>query len=100
MIESKFDGTLLELVAWQVLGVIITFCTFGLCYPWAVCMIYKWEVKHTLINGRRLVFDGTAVGLWGSWIKWVLLTIITFGIYSFWLRIKLLQWKTKHTHFA
>ncbi len=62
-------------------------------------MIYRWETKHTVINGKRLHFDGTASQLFGNWILWVLLTIITIGIYSFWLRIELKKWKTKHTFF-
>ena len=62
-------------------------------------MIYDWETKHTVINGKRLKFDGTALQLFGNWIKWLLLTIVTLGIYSFWLGIKLKQWKTKHISF-
>ena len=98
--KSYFDGGLLQLIGWQILGGLVTFITFGICYPWAICMIYRWEAKHTVINGRRLKFTGTALQLFGNWIKWLLLTIITFGIYSFWLNIKLIQWKTKHTVFA
>ena len=98
--KSYFDGGLLQLIGWQILGSLITVLTFGICYPWAICMIYRWEAKHTVINGRRLKFNGTAMQLFGNWIKWLLLTIITFGIYSFWLNIKLIQWKTKHTEFA
>jgi len=63
-------------------------------------MIYNWEIKHTVIEGRRLEFDGTTVQLFGNWIKWLLLTIVTFGIYGFWVSIKLRQWKTMHTHFV
>lgn len=63
-------------------------------------MVYNWEIKHTVVDGKRLRFDGTATGLFGNWIKWLLLTIITLGIYSFWLDIALKKWKTKHTHFA
>lgn len=63
-------------------------------------MIYNWEIKHTVIEGRRLEFDGTAVQLFGNWIKWLLLTIVTFGIYGFWVNIKLRQWKTMNTHFV
>ena len=98
--KSYFDGGLLQLIGWQILGGLITALTLGICYPWAICMIYRWEAKHTVINGRRLKFDGTAMQLFGNWIKWILLTIITLGIYGFWLNIKLIQWKTKHTVFA
>jgi uncharacterized membrane protein YjgN (DUF898 family) len=63
-------------------------------------MIYNWEVKHTVINGKRLQFNGSAVQLFGTWVKWLFLTIITVGIYLFWIPIKLKAWKTKHTYFV
>ena len=98
--ESYFDGGLLQLIGWKLLGGLITLITLGIWYPWAVCMIYRWETKHTVVDGKRLVFDGTAWQLFGSWIKWFLLTIITLGIYGFWIGIKTKKWITKHTHFA
>lgn len=98
--ESYFDGGLLQLIGWRILGGIITICTLGICYPWAITMVYNWEVKHTVVNGKRLRFDGSAIGLFGNWIKWLLLCIITLGIYSFWLEIALKKWKVKNTHFA
>lgn len=100
MEQSYFDGGLLQLIGWKILGALITICTLGICYPWAFCMVYSWEAKHTVINGKRLCFNGTAVGLFGNWIKWLLLTLITCGIYSFWLVIALKKWKIKHTEFA
>ena len=100
MNESYFDGGLLQLIGWHILGALVTLCTLGICFPWSLTMIYSWEAKHTVINGHRLYFDGTALQLFGNWIKWFLLTIITLGIYSFWINIKLKQWKTLHTHFA
>lgn len=98
--NSYFDGGLLQLIGWHILGALITVCTLGICYPWACCMIYSWETKHTVIEGRRLRFDGTAMQLFGSWIKWLLLCFITLGIYSFWVGIALKKWKVKHTFFA
>lgn len=97
---SYFDGGLFQLIGWQILGFIVTVVSLGILFPWAFCMIYRWEAKHTVINGQRLTFDGTAAQLFGNWIKWLFLTFITLGIYGFWLNIKLRQWKTKHTHFA
>lgn len=97
---SAFDGGLLQLIGWQFLGGLVTFFTLGICYPWAVCMIYEWETKHTVINGHRLTFDGKAIQLFGNWIKWALLTLITLGIYGFWVGISIRKWKVKHTHFA
>ncbi|WP_155833304.1 DUF898 family protein [Butyrivibrio sp. WCD3002] len=63
-------------------------------------MVYNWEIKHTVINGRRLQFSGSAIGLFGNWIKWLILSIITLGIYGFWVGIKLIKWKVSHTDFV
>ena len=99
MNKSYFDGGLLQLIGWKLLGIIVTILTLGICYPWAFTMVYNWEVKHTIIDGKRLKFDGSAIGLFGLWIKLLLLIIITLGIYSFWVSISLKKWKTKHTYF-
>jgi uncharacterized membrane protein YjgN (DUF898 family) len=98
--NSYFDGGLFQYIGWSILGVIVTVCTLGICFPWAYTMIYNWEVKHTVINGKRLQFNGSAVQLFGTWVKWLFLTIITVGIYLFWIPIKLKAWKTKHIYFV
>ncbi len=97
--KSYFDGGLLQLIGWKILGFLLTLITLGIAFPWAKCMVESWETKHTVIEGRRLRFDGTGGQLFGNYIKWVLLTIITIGIYSFWLAIKMKKWVVKHTHF-
>lgn len=83
--ESYFDGGLLQLIGWTILGWLVTVLTLGICFPWSYTMLFRWEAHHAVINGRRLVFDGTAVQLFGMWIKWLLLIIVTIGIYSFWV---------------
>lgn len=98
--ESYFDGGLAQLIGWRILGFLVTTLTFGICYPWALCVVYGWQVNHTVIEGRRLQFHGRALSLFGHWIKWLLLSIITFGIYLFWVQISLEKWKVKNTHFA
>ena len=100
MEKSYFDGGLLQLIGYKILGSIVTVCTLGICLPWAYTMVYGWEAKHTVINGRRLQFSGSAIGLFGNWIKWLILSIITLGIYGFWVGIKLIKWKVSHTDFV
>ena len=98
--KSYFDGGLLQLVGWRLLGLLITLLTFGIAYPWALCMVYGWKINHTVIEGRRLKFVGKGSGLFGSWIKWLFLLLFTCGIYGFWLNIALEKWKVKNTVFA
>lgn len=97
---SYFDGGLTSYIGWTLLGMFVTVITFGICLPWAYCMLYRWEAEHTIIDGKRLKFDGNAFQLFGTWIKWLFLIVITFGIYSLWVGIKLKQWRVKHTYFA
>ena len=98
--ESRFTGGLLGLIGIGILQWLITFFTFGIAVPWAICLKESWVAGHTIVDGRRLRFDGTGGQLFGNYIKWFFLTIITFGIYGFWLSIKMKQWVVKHTHFA
>ncbi|MDO4799439.1 MAG: DUF898 family protein [Bacillota bacterium] len=98
--DSYFDGGLLELIGIAVLGWFVTVFTFGICFPWALCMLYRWKINHTVIEGRRLRFIGSATGLFVEWIKWFLLCIVTLGIYGFWVGIALEKWKVKNTEFA
>jgi len=98
--ESRFDGGLLQYIGWSILGFLVTVVTLGICFPWAICMMYGWQTNHTIIEGRRLKFNGKAIGLFGTWIKCLLLTIVTIGIYGFWVPITLEKWKVKNTSFA
>ena len=98
--ESKFTGRLIGLIGISILQWIISVFTLGIGVPWAVCLKEGWVVKHTIIDGKKLMFDGKGIQLFGNYIKWFLLTIITVGIYSLWLGIKMKKWVVKHTHFV
>ncbi|QBO35215.1 DUF898 family protein [Periweissella cryptocerci] len=98
--NSFFDGGVVSLIGWYILGFFVTALTLGICYPWSITMVYGWKINHTVIDGHRMHFSGSAVGLFGNWIKWLLLSIITIGIYLFWVQIKLEDWKAKNTTFS
>ena len=97
--ESQFDGTVLSMIGYQFCAVLFTVLTLSLAYPWVLCMLKRWETRHTIIDGRRLCFDGTGGQLIGKWILWVILSIVTFGIFLLWLPICVRRWAAKHTHF-
>lgn len=50
--KSYFDGGLLSYIGWIILGSLITSCTFGICYPWALCMIYGWKIIILLLKAE------------------------------------------------
>lgn len=79
---------------------LIVVLTIGIGLPWAICIMKRWETKHTVIDGKRLRFDGTVVGLIGKWIWWLLLIYLTAGIFALFVSGKLKKWVVKHTHFA
>lgn len=118
--NSYFDGKLHQIIGWTLLcllvvliiagittqllgttptGIFITFLSLLLVFPWAHILIYRWEIEHTVIEGKRLKFTGNPMDLFMHWLIWAGLCIITLGIYGFWLNIKLKQWKVKNTTF-
>ena len=97
--DSYFDGGVLELIGWRILAGLITCVTLGIASPWAHCMLYSWEIKHTVYNGKRLKFVGTGGDLFVNMFKWLFFTIITLGIYSLFIPIKKTKWIASNTHF-
>lgn len=129
MEESYFDGSILQLIGYSILAGLLTVVTLGIAYPWALCMLQRWETKHTVIGSKRLLFDGKGLQLLGLWI---VLALIPFGVliialvlmrtalainagavsalivlclmiialcYGFFVWIKVKKWVVKHTHF-
>lgn len=96
---SYFDGNSFQRFLWRTLGFLITICTAFIGLPWAMCLTYRWETKHTVIDGRRLEFDGKGIELFGRYLLWLLLTILTVFIFLVFLLVNIKKWKMMHTHF-
>lgn len=97
---SYFDGNTWQLIGYRILSALVNTITLGIAYPWMLCMVQRWEAKHTVIHGRRLKFNGHGHQLIGKYLLWVFLTVITFGIYSIWLGLGMKKWVVKHTVYA
>ncbi len=102
MLKSKnfsFDGSVSTFLGTAILAFLITVISFGIAFPWAVCLKQQWIAKHTLIAGKRCKFIGNGIGLFGLWIKWFLLLLVTLGIYGLWIIPELQKWIVEHTEF-
>jgi len=94
-----FDGGAADFLGTGILAYLLTAFTLGIGFPWAICLIQRWQKYHTMIGDRRLKFVGTGGELFGKWIIWALLTVVTFGIYSLWVTPALQRWMTEKTEF-
>ena len=97
--DSYFDGGILELIGWNILAILITVFSLGLANSWAKCMLYTWQLKHTVYNGKRLKFEGTGGDLFVNRFKWLFFTIITLGIYALFIPVKKAKWVISNIHF-
>ena len=97
--DSYFDGSLIELIGWRVLAFLITIITLGFGAPWAQCMLYSYQIKHTVYNGKRLKFEGTGGDLFVNMFKWVVFSILTLGIYILFIPVKKTKWVISNIHF-
>ena len=98
--NSFFDGNTAQRIGWRLLASLLTVITLGIAYPWAMCMMERWEIRHTVINGRRLKFTGHGGQLFGRYILWAFLSVITLGIYSIWFGLGMKKWVVMHTVYA
>lgn len=67
MKNSFFDGGFFELILRDFLCLLLIIFTLGFGYPWAHCIMLRWEAKHTVIGGKRLKFTGNGWELFGLW---------------------------------
>lgn len=95
-----FDGGAGTFVGTAILAFLVTVCTLGICYPFGLVLMERWQAKHSYIDGQQLVFTGSAWGLFGNWIKWFFLMVITLGVYSFWVVPRITRWRWEHRDFA
>lgn len=98
--DSYFDGNTLQLIGYRILSALVCTVTLSIAYPWMFCMMRGWEVKHTVIHGRRLKFTGKGHQLIGKYLLWLFLTVITLGIYGIWFGLGMKKWLVKHTVYA
>ena len=88
------------LIAIYALIGVFAFFMLWLGSAWATVVFLRWQYRHTVIDGYRLVFTGKAVALWGKLLKWLFLIVITLTIYGLWVWIKMQKWVMQNVHIA
>ena len=96
--ESRFNGKLIQLIGWMLLIALLEIVTIGLITPVAMCWIYKWYIKHSIIDGKRLEFVGRCGAFFGKCLLWLLLSIITLTIFAWFVPMKIARWFVSNTH--
>lgn len=97
--ESRFIGGVFEYYFLTIGIGILKIITLGILSFWAHCVLNRYLVNHTVIDGVKLRFDGTAMQYFGKRVLWLFLTVVTLGIYSLWLFLRSKKWTIKHTVF-
>lgn len=95
--DSYFTGTVGGYFGINLLTWFIKIASFGLLLPLAQIIKLRWELKHCVINRKRIIFRGSAVNFILKKIGWMLLSGITFGIYGLWVPIKTIRWEVSNT---
>ena len=98
--ESFFDGKALPRIGVRLAALLLFIITLGFGTMWAICNVYKWDIKHTVVQGHRLKFVGKPRKLFGRYLLWLLLIPLTLGIILIYAQIFVRRWLVKNTEFA
>ena len=98
--ESFFDGKAIHRVGLYILNGLLITITLGFGFVWAFCNVYRWECRHSVIQGHRLKFVGKGGKLFGRYLLWLLLIPLTLGIILIYVQIFLRRWGIRNTEFA
>lgn len=96
--ESTFDGSTIIEFFIKIGITILTILSLGLAFWFLACAYERWNKKHTVYDGKRLIFEGDAKSLFLNHLLWILLTILTLGIYAFVVGKKAQQFIARNTH--
>jgi uncharacterized membrane protein YjgN (DUF898 family) len=83
-IRFSFRGRVRDFVWLFVSGVLLSFLTFGVYYPFFVTRRQAFLVSHSWFGSARFAFDGNGRHLLGPFLGSVLLLPFTLGLSWFW----------------
>lgn len=90
--ESYYDGKIIPLFLYKLLGSIAGIFTLGLAKSFFVCEREKYICEHTVIDGTNVTFNGSGMALLKKQVLWIALTVATCGVYAIWRDVQFMQW--------
>ncbi len=94
-----FDGDVTGFLATRIAALLITLLTLGFGFPYALVLVKRWDARHTLLGGQRLVFTGRADDLLPQWMRWWPLVVLTVGVYGFAVFPRVIRWVWDNTDY-
>jgi Bacterial protein of unknown function (DUF898) len=90
-----FDGDGGTLFGTYLLGMILTYCTFGIYGAWLANDIFAFYWDNTKLDGRGFSFKKDPGGFLGTYILTVILCMCTLYIYLPWGICNLFKWEAE-----
>lgn len=97
--NGNWNGSIISLFFYGVLKYLLTIISLGILNTFFSISCYKYDIEHTIIDGKELTFDGKAKDVFKIRIKRLVFGVLTIGIYLLFNRFKFKRWLCEHTHF-
>lgn len=91
-----FEGDGGTLFGKWLLGLILTYCTFGIYTPWFANEIMAFEWENTKLDGQPFQFRKDPGGFFGIFLLNMILIPCTFYIYTPWAICAFMKWEAEH----
>lgn len=97
--RMAFDGDVTGYLATRLAAALITVLTLGFGFPYALVLVQRWNARHLVLGGSRVVFGGRASDLLRDWVVWWPCVLLTLGFYAFAVFPRVIRWVWDHTDY-
>jgi uncharacterized membrane protein YjgN (DUF898 family) len=97
--RMAFDGDVTGYLGTRLAALLLTGLTVGFGFPYALVLVQRWNARHLVLGGSRMVFAGRPRDLLREWVVWWPCVLLTLGIYAFAVFPRVISWVWEHTDY-
>jgi uncharacterized membrane protein YjgN (DUF898 family) len=94
-----FDGDVTGYLATRLAAWLVTLLTLGFGFPYGLVLVQRWNARHLVLGGSRVVFTGRARDLLREWVVWWPCVVLTLGFYAFAVLPRVIRWVWDNTDY-